>query len=57
MVTNTPQQVKEYCRKLINTCGAGGGYILAGGAIIDKGNIENLRAMMEAAKQYGTYRK
>jgi hypothetical protein len=56
VMTNTPQQVKEYCRKLINTCGQGGGYILAGGAAIDNGNIENLKAMMEAANQYGKYR-
>jgi hypothetical protein len=57
VMTNTTQQVKEYCRKLIETCGKGGGYILSGGASIDNGNIENLRAMMEAANQYGTYNK
>jgi hypothetical protein len=55
VITNTPAQVKEYCRQLIESCGAGGGYILAGGASIDKGNIENLRAMMQAAKEYGKY--
>ncbi len=57
VITNTPAQVKEYCRRLIETCASGGGYILAGGASIDKGNIENLRAMMEAANQFGTYHK
>jgi hypothetical protein len=55
VITNTPEQVKEYCRKLIEICAPGGGYILAGGASIDRGNIENLRAMMDAAYQYGTY--
>ena len=53
MMTGTPQQVKEHCRKLIEVCGKGGGYILAGGANIDEGNPENLRAMMAAAKEYG----
>ena len=53
--TGTPQEVKEGCRKLIGTCGRGGGYILAGSASIDKGDPENLRAMMEAAKEYGVY--
>ncbi len=53
--TGTPEQVKEHCRRLIETCAPGGGYILAGGASIDKGKIENLRAMMEAAYEYGTY--
>jgi len=53
--TGTPQEVKEGCRKLIRACGRGGGYILAGSASMDKGNPENLRAMMEAAKEYGVY--
>lgn len=57
VMTGTPQEVKEYCRRLIEVCGPGGGYILAGGANIDTGNPENLRAMMEAAREYGTYRK
>jgi hypothetical protein len=56
VMTNTPAQVKEYCRKLIETCAPHGGYILAGGASIDKGNIENLRAMMDAANQYGKHK-
>jgi len=51
----TPKEVKTGCRKLIETCGRGGGYILAGSASLDKGNPENLRAMMEAAKEYGVY--
>ena len=53
--TGTPQAVKEYCRQLIEVCGKGGGYILTGGAAIDKCNPDNLRAMMAAAKEYGTY--
>ena len=50
------QDVKEYCRKLIETCGKGGGYILAGGAQVDNGKLENVRAML-AAKEYGVYKK
>jgi uroporphyrinogen-III decarboxylase len=55
VVTGTPQEVKEGCRKLIETCAAGGGYILAAAASMDKGKIENLHAMMDAAREYGTY--
>ena len=55
LVTGTAQDVKAYCRKLIEVCGRGGGYILTGGASIDQGKPENLRAMMEAAKEYGVY--
>jgi uroporphyrinogen-III decarboxylase len=57
MATGTPKAVKDYCRKLIETCGKGGGYILAAGAQIDNGKVENVRAMLDAAKEYGTYKK
>jgi len=53
--TGTPRAVKEYCRKLIEVCGKGGGFILTGGASIDKGNPDNLRAITEAAEEYGVY--
>ncbi|UCB42127.1 MAG: hypothetical protein JSV77_06560 [Dehalococcoidales bacterium] len=56
MCTGTAQDVKEHCRKLIETCAPGGGYILTGGASATETNAENLRAMMEAAKEYGVYR-
>jgi uroporphyrinogen-III decarboxylase len=56
LLTGTPAEVKESCRKLIETCGKGGGYILTGAASMNQGNPENLRAMMDAAKEYGTYR-
>jgi uroporphyrinogen-III decarboxylase len=55
MVTGTPQQVKDGCKKLIEDCAPGGGYILTASASIDKGNIENLRAMMNSVKEYGRY--
>ena len=51
-----PAEVKEHCRRLIDACAEGGGYILAGSASIEKGNPDNLRAMMAAAREYGTYR-
>jgi uroporphyrinogen-III decarboxylase len=57
MVTGTPQEVKEGCRKLIETCAPGGGYILTAAASMDHGKIENLHAMMDAAKEYGVYKK
>jgi uroporphyrinogen-III decarboxylase len=53
--TGTSRQIKENCRQLIETCAPGGGYMLAGGAHIDTGDIANLRVMMEAAYEYGTY--
>jgi hypothetical protein len=55
LYTGTPREVKEYCRKLIEVCGEGGGFILTGGASIDKGDPNNLRAMTEAVMEYGIY--
>jgi len=54
--TGTPKEVKEYCRNLIEVCGKEGGYILNGGASVHNATAANLRAMMEAAKEYGVYK-
>ena len=55
LCTGKPQAVKEYCRKLIEVCGQDGGFILTGGASIDRGNPENLHAMVKAVEEYGVY--
>jgi uroporphyrinogen-III decarboxylase len=55
MCTGKPEEVKERCRQLIETCAPGSGYMLTAGAYLDIGNQENLRAMMAAAKEYGKY--
>jgi uroporphyrinogen-III decarboxylase len=57
IVTGSPADVKEHCRKLIEGCGQGGGYILSAGAIPDNPKLDSLRAMMAAAREYGVYRK
>ncbi|NLA74100.1 MAG: hypothetical protein GX846_01245 [Deltaproteobacteria bacterium] len=57
LCTGKPDEVREYCRRLIETVGKGGGYILAGGAMLDKGIPENIQAMSEAAFEYGVYKK
>ncbi len=56
LVAGTPEEVKEYCRNLIETCGKGGGYVLAAGTAGSNVKLENLRAMLEAVKEYGVYR-
>jgi uroporphyrinogen-III decarboxylase len=56
LIAGTSREVKEYCRKLIEVCAPGGGYILAGGVNLDTAKAENLRAMMESAKEYGIYK-
>ena len=56
MVAGTPQEVKDNCRRLIESCAPGGGYILAGGCqATETKNPDNFRVFMEAAVEYGTY--
>jgi uroporphyrinogen-III decarboxylase len=56
IVAGTPKEVKEYCRRLIETCAPGGGYTLAGGcAVNETKNPDNFKVFMEAAVEYGTY--
>ncbi len=55
--TGTPDKVKDYCRKLIEDCGPGGGYILGAGCIPDDPKLESILAIMAAAKEFGVYKK
>jgi hypothetical protein len=52
----TVQQVKDYCKKLIDTIGEGGGYILSPRSSTDEVNPDNLKAMIEFTKEYGVYK-
>jgi hypothetical protein len=49
------QEVKDYCKKLIDTIGKGGGYILGPRSSTDEVQPENLKAMIEFTKEYGRY--
>jgi hypothetical protein len=52
-----PDEVKRHCRKLIETLGAEGGYLMDAAAIMQNDtSIENLRAMTDATLEYGVYR-
>lgn len=56
MVTGTPDDIKEYCKKLIDTCGKDGGYIMDTSALLDEAKPENVKAMFEFTRDYGIYR-
>jgi uroporphyrinogen-III decarboxylase len=56
LYTQSPEEIKEYCRRLIEVCGKGGGYILSLGSGVDKCDRANLQAIVEAAKEYGVYK-
>ena len=52
----TVQEVKDYCKKLIDAVGEGGGYILSPRSSTDEVKPENLKAMIEFTKEYGVYK-
>ncbi|MBN2062854.1 MAG: hypothetical protein JW882_20800 [Deltaproteobacteria bacterium] len=52
----TVQDVKDYCKKLIDIVGKGGGFILCNGAFFDEANPENVMAMVEFSREYGVYK-
>jgi uroporphyrinogen-III decarboxylase len=57
IITGSPADVKAYSKKLIEDCAPGGGYMLEAGALADNPKLENIRAMLEAVKEYGVYKK
>lgn len=49
----TQEEVEEYCKKLIDVVGEGGGFILSSGCTIPVNcKMENLKAMVNTAKAY-----
>ncbi|MBN1319287.1 MAG: uroporphyrinogen decarboxylase, partial [Thermoleophilia bacterium] len=57
LVTGSPEEVKAESRRLIEICAPRGGYILGPGAIPERPKLENLKAMVDAARERGVYPK
>ena len=49
----TKQQVVDECKRLIDCCAAGGGYIFETGCGFDNSKPENVEAMFDTVKTYG----
>jgi uroporphyrinogen-III decarboxylase len=47
------QEVVDYCKKLIDTCAPGGGFIMDSGTMIDDAKVENIEAMFDTTMTYG----
>lgn len=50
----TEDDVKDYCKKLIDVCGKDGGFILTN-MVLDCAKPQNVKAMVEFTKEYGVY--
>ncbi len=56
LMLGEPQEVKEEVRGLIRDVGPGGGYIVtSGNSLTYYCKLENITAMIEAAREYGVY--
>ena len=55
LIAGKPDDVKAYCRKLIDVVGAGGGFIMDSSTVIDDAKPENVKAMFDFTKEYGVY--
>ncbi len=49
------QDVDDYCKNLIKTCGKNGGFIMETASSVEAAKPQNLKAMMDAAHKYGQY--
>lgn len=57
LCTGTAEQVKDYCKKLIDIVGKGGGLIVDGAVgIPDEAKPENVKVMTTFVKEYGVYK-
>jgi hypothetical protein len=54
--TGSVEDVKNYCKNLIDTVGKGGGFILSPRSSLDEVKPENLKAMIDFTREYGVYR-
>ena len=53
----TAEEVKDYCKKLIDAVGRDGGFILGPRSSTDEVKPENLKTMIEFTKDYGRYQR
>jgi len=53
--TGTPQEMEDYCKKLMDIAAPGGGFFLAPGAVVDHAKFENVHAFINSPKKHGVY--
>jgi uroporphyrinogen-III decarboxylase len=57
LIQGSVEDVKDQCKRMIDVVGDGGGFIMDSGVgLPDEAKPENVRAMFEVTREYGTYR-
>ncbi len=52
LTVGTPEDVKAYCKKLIDFCAADGGYIMDAFGPLAEAKPENVQAMYDFTREY-----
>jgi uroporphyrinogen-III decarboxylase len=55
LATGTPDDVRAYCKKLIDHAGKGGGFIMDAAAGVTDAKQENVKALFDFTKEYNGY--
>lgn len=55
LAVGTPDEVRSYCKKLIDVCGEDGGYIMDSSVSLSEAKPENVQAWFDFTKEYGVY--
>jgi uroporphyrinogen-III decarboxylase len=54
LTVGTPEDVRTYCKKLIDVCAVDGGYIMDASTPLAEAKPENVQAMYDFTREYGT---
>ncbi len=55
LATGTPDEVTQYCKNLMDVAGKNGGFLFSTGAGMQGSKIENVKAMIDFAKEYALH--
>jgi Uroporphyrinogen decarboxylase (URO-D) len=56
ILTGSAEDVRAYCKELIDDVAPGGGYIMSFGTAMDEGKPDTVHAMVDFTREYGVYR-
>ena len=53
LAVGAPDEVRKYCKKLIEVCAVDGGYIMDASTVISDARLENVQAMFDYVREHG----
>ena len=53
LATGTPDDVRDYCKRLIDGVGKEGGFMMDSSTVVDDAKPENVKAMFDVTREYG----